>query len=291
MTDGFPSAREELFYLGYAEGASAIDFFVRTYGQEKLVQLIRSYAAGVTDDEAFEAATGEGFAAFEAAWLADLGASAPTAHGPQEAERGPDAAAWVPAAPIDGRWHSPTGLGRRSHPGVATERCRHPDRPIVPAASGAHRRRRAPARRRSAVALAPPARIGCDRGRSGRSTARPCAASATARRPPVAAAAPGCPDEPAAWTADEQRWRPASDACPAGSGPSRWRSLALGFLSPSSSEREGPRVRYSSSERPPLLETARELDAAQARPPGADPRAARPDRRRRGRLRPATIGP
>ena len=98
ITDGFPSAREDLFYLGYGEGASAIDFFVRTYGQEKLVQLIRSYGAGVTDDEAFGAATGEGFEAFEAAWLSDLGAAEPDAHGPQDAKPGSTPIAWVGGA-------------------------------------------------------------------------------------------------------------------------------------------------------------------------------------------------
>jgi uncharacterized protein YlxW (UPF0749 family) len=40
--------------------------------------------------------------------------------------------------------------------------------------------------------------------------------------------------------------------------------LALGFLVAAQLGAEGPRVRYSSSERPPLLETARELDEAQA---------------------------
>jgi uncharacterized protein YlxW (UPF0749 family) len=40
--------------------------------------------------------------------------------------------------------------------------------------------------------------------------------------------------------------------------------LALGFLVAVQLGAEGPRVRYSSSERPPLLETARELDDAQA---------------------------
>ncbi|HVQ21968.1 MAG TPA: hypothetical protein VMT36_01730, partial [Candidatus Saccharimonadia bacterium] len=40
--------------------------------------------------------------------------------------------------------------------------------------------------------------------------------------------------------------------------------LALGFLIAVQLGAEGPRVRYSSSERPPLLDTARELDATQA---------------------------
>jgi Peptidase MA superfamily len=95
LANGFPSDREELFYLGYAEGTSAIDFFVRTYGQENLVKLIRSYALGVTDDEAFETATGEGIGAFEAAWLADLDAEEPAARGPQAARPGPTPASWA----------------------------------------------------------------------------------------------------------------------------------------------------------------------------------------------------
>jgi uncharacterized protein YlxW (UPF0749 family) len=40
--------------------------------------------------------------------------------------------------------------------------------------------------------------------------------------------------------------------------------MALGFLVAVQLGAEGPRVRYSSSERPPLLETARELDTTQA---------------------------
>ncbi|MET1231807.1 MAG: peptidase MA family metallohydrolase [Candidatus Limnocylindrales bacterium] len=95
LANGFPSDREELFYLGYAEGTSAIDFFVRTYGQENLVKLIRSYALGVTDDEAFVAATGEGMDAFEAAWLADLDAAQPAARGPQAARPGPTPSSWA----------------------------------------------------------------------------------------------------------------------------------------------------------------------------------------------------
>jgi hypothetical protein len=95
LTDGFPSDREELFYLGYAEGASAIDFFVRTYGQERLVQLIRSYGDGVTDEEAFETATGEGFATFESAWLADVGADVPKTYGPMEARPGRTPVSWA----------------------------------------------------------------------------------------------------------------------------------------------------------------------------------------------------
>ncbi len=92
---GFPPSRQDLFYQGYAEGVSAIDFFKRRFGELKLVQLIRSYAAGVTDDEAFKAATGLDMAGFEAAWLDDIGAAAPKAYGPAAPVPGPTPASWI----------------------------------------------------------------------------------------------------------------------------------------------------------------------------------------------------
>jgi len=92
------------FRLAYAESVSAIDYFVRTHGKDALVALIGSYADGRTDDEAFEAAIGQDVDAFDAAWLADLGAAAPMRYGPQPAPRGPLPPGWVgdpgsPAAP------------------------------------------------------------------------------------------------------------------------------------------------------------------------------------------------
>lgn len=110
----FPSP-PDLFGLAYDESVSAIDFMVRTYGQDALVQLIRSYAGGVSDDEAFSAALGVDTAGFEAAWLADLGVDAPVPYGPQPAPPGPVPPDWVagpapsggsfpttrPAAPAD----------------------------------------------------------------------------------------------------------------------------------------------------------------------------------------------
>jgi hypothetical protein len=94
----FPNTADG-FRLAYGESVSAIDLFVRTYGKDKLVSLIRSYAAGRTDDEAFSAAIGVDVPGFEAAWLADLGATAPTRYGPQPAPTGPLPPGWdVPAA-------------------------------------------------------------------------------------------------------------------------------------------------------------------------------------------------
>lgn len=83
------------FYLAYAESVSAVEYLVRTHGQDPLVSLIRSYANGRTDDEAFSAALGVDMSAFGAAWLEDLGAAAPTRYGPQSAPPGPIPSAWL----------------------------------------------------------------------------------------------------------------------------------------------------------------------------------------------------
>jgi hypothetical protein len=90
----FPTSAQQ-FFLAYAESVSAVDFFIRTHDQDALVELISSYADGRTDDEAFEAAIGMDAAAFDAAWLADLGADTPVRHGPQPAPPGPEPAAWA----------------------------------------------------------------------------------------------------------------------------------------------------------------------------------------------------
>jgi hypothetical protein len=90
------------FFLAYAEGVSAVDFFIRTHDRDALVALIRSYANGQTDDEAFQAAIGMDTAAFNAAWLADLGAVVPERHGPQPAPPGPRPSAWGAPGEVPG---------------------------------------------------------------------------------------------------------------------------------------------------------------------------------------------
>lgn len=90
----FPTSAQQ-FFLAYAESVSAVDYFIRTHDQDALVALISSYADGRTDDEAFRDAIGMDAAAFDAAWLADLGADTPVRHGPQPAPPGPEPAAWV----------------------------------------------------------------------------------------------------------------------------------------------------------------------------------------------------
>lgn len=90
----FPTRRDR-FDLAYAESVSAVSFFIETYGEERLVQLIRSYADGVTDDEAFTTATGADLAAFDASWLSSLDAESPEAFGPQPAPPGPLPSDWT----------------------------------------------------------------------------------------------------------------------------------------------------------------------------------------------------
>jgi hypothetical protein len=94
LTGQFPTSREA-FFLAYAESVSAVDYFIREHGQETLVALVRSYAQGLTDDEAFEAAIGIDAGEFDEAWLADLGAKAPVAYGPKPAPAGPVPSDWT----------------------------------------------------------------------------------------------------------------------------------------------------------------------------------------------------
>ena len=106
----FPSPSDR-FSLAYDESVSAIDYLVRTYGQDALVKLIRSYGGGVSDDDAFRAALGVDTAGFEAGWLQDLGVDAPVPYGPKPAPVGAAPPGWA------------VGPGATSGPGpVATTR-------------------------------------------------------------------------------------------------------------------------------------------------------------------------
>lgn len=93
LTGAFPTDRTG-FYQAYAESVSAVDFMIRRYGQDALVKLIRSYAQGRTDDEAFTAALGVDTAGFDAAWFAELGATIPPKSGPRPAPAGPVPSGW-----------------------------------------------------------------------------------------------------------------------------------------------------------------------------------------------------
>ena len=94
----FPTTADG-FTLAYGESVGAVDFMIRTYGKPALVKLIRSYAGGVSDDEAFKAALSVDTSGFNAAWLKSLGVSPPKAYGPQPAPPGPEPPGWAGAVP------------------------------------------------------------------------------------------------------------------------------------------------------------------------------------------------
>lgn len=98
LAGAFPTTRER-FFLAYAESVSAVDRIVRVSGRDALVKLVRSYANGVSDDEAFQAALGRDVAGFEADWLAELGARAPIRRGPVVAPVGPLPEGWAGPQP------------------------------------------------------------------------------------------------------------------------------------------------------------------------------------------------
>ena len=99
-------------------GVSAVDYLVRTNGQDALITLVRSYADGLTDDEAFTKAIGQDLAAFQAGWLAELGRRRP---GAVRAAAG----AARPAAVRAGAGPRPTSAPAAS-PGAADRRARPP---------------------------------------------------------------------------------------------------------------------------------------------------------------------
>jgi hypothetical protein len=124
----FPTSAEG-FYLAYAESVSAVDFLFRTYGQDALVKLVRSYKDGRTDDEAFVQGLGVDTAAFAAAWLESLGATTPERYGPQPAPAGPVPSAWLVAG---GAAAPSAGAVAGSSPGAT----RAPGAPAPPTGDG-----------------------------------------------------------------------------------------------------------------------------------------------------------
>jgi hypothetical protein len=93
LSGGFPNG--DRFFLAYAESVSAVDFMVRSYGKPAFVSLIRSYAQGLTDDEALKAALGVDVAAFDAGWRASVGGKPMASTGPRPAPAGPLPSDWT----------------------------------------------------------------------------------------------------------------------------------------------------------------------------------------------------
>jgi len=103
----FPTTGDR-FSLAYAESVSAIDYLIRTNGQDKLVSLIKAWGGGVSDDEAFQSALGVDVAAFQAGWFASIGVPEPSPFGPQPAPAGPLPHGWSGGAPSPGAVTGPS---------------------------------------------------------------------------------------------------------------------------------------------------------------------------------------
>ncbi len=109
LTGQFPNGQD--FFLAYSESASAVEFMIRTYGPDALVTLIRSYADGRTDDEAFSDALGLDMTAFSDAWFKEVKATPKTKFGPQPAPPGPVPTEWTGAAPGGQASRAPSSQG------------------------------------------------------------------------------------------------------------------------------------------------------------------------------------
>ncbi len=114
LTGQFPTTQAG-FFLAYSESVSAVEFMVRTYGQDAVVSLVKSYAEGRTDDEAFTAALGIDTTAFDAAWFKDVNGTIPDRVGPQPDPAGPVPAEWA-AAPSGAPVASPVASAPSTSP-------------------------------------------------------------------------------------------------------------------------------------------------------------------------------
>jgi hypothetical protein len=94
----FPTTQVQ-FYLAYAESVSAVDYFIRTYGQAAMKKLVDMFGTGASDDEAFNAAIGTGVDEFDRQWQQSVGVSSIPSYGPQPAPTGPVPPGWTSTAP------------------------------------------------------------------------------------------------------------------------------------------------------------------------------------------------
>ena len=145
LTGQFPTTRDG-FFLAYAESVSAVDFLVRTHGQDALVDADPLVRRGLHRRRGVHEALGIDIAAFGGV-ARRLGAADP--------ER-PRAAAGAagPAAGRAGR-HAGAGPAASADAGESARRRPDPGAPRGPGGAGRHdRRRRWPARRSCSVLVA-----------------------------------------------------------------------------------------------------------------------------------------
>jgi hypothetical protein len=128
LTGQFPNGND--FFLAYAESVASVDYMIRTYGSDSLVSLVRSYADGRTNDEAFTAALGLDMTGFSTAWFTSVHATPKPRYGPQPAPPGPVPSAWTGApggAPASAAPGAPAAPGATASAAPA---------PLTPAGTG-----------------------------------------------------------------------------------------------------------------------------------------------------------
>jgi hypothetical protein len=131
----FPTTADR-FRLAYGESVSAVDFFIRTYDEQTLWSLVRSYADGVSDDDAFRAATGADMGSFNEAWMGSLGLGVPEPLGPRAGQPGPLPADWqVGSSPPPAAGPTPA-TGEQRTPGTGAGNDDEPASPTSPAGDG-----------------------------------------------------------------------------------------------------------------------------------------------------------
>ncbi len=112
LTGSFPTGSDP-GWLAYSESVSAIDYIMRTDGQDGVLALVAAFEEGLTDDEAFTKALGRDVATFEREWLNELGANPPVQFGPVA----------NPPGPVPPGWDAPVaGASPGSTPGTASPR-------------------------------------------------------------------------------------------------------------------------------------------------------------------------
>jgi hypothetical protein len=265
LTGQFPTTGDR-FSPGYAESVRRSDYLVRTYSPTSLVSLIRSYADGRTDDEAFKAAIGVDVASFGDAWLRTSG-RAPTKYGPKPPCAGTGARGVVGGAARPRRRRP--GASNAARAGGSCAGCARavrewhgPDRPGGVRALALLIVRRSSSHGQAAAARYPP------------SDGAAVDAARARRRTPAATPRDG-----------RRRRRPADDAGDGVRrlGPSRaGRSPSASRCSPSasSSPHSSPRRARASATRPRSGRRCSRPPAAPdpaGRAQGADPRPARAD--------------
>jgi hypothetical protein len=129
LTGQFPNGND--FFLAYAESVAAVDYMIRTHSSDALVSLVRSYADGRTNDEAFTAALGADMTAFSTAWFQSVNATPKPKYGPQPAPPGPVPSAWAGTAP--GGAKASTAPGAPAAPGATSSAA---PAPATPASNG-----------------------------------------------------------------------------------------------------------------------------------------------------------